>query len=49
LDIPDALAMIDKGVRCIAYSADVFLFANALKNDVQQIQEHIAENRAVSS
>ena len=49
LDIPDALAMIDKGVRCIAYSADVFLFATALKNDVQQIQEHIAGNGDVSS
>lgn len=44
LDVPDALAMIDKGVRCIAYSADVFLFSNALKNDIQQIQKHIAKN-----
>jgi 2-keto-3-deoxy-L-rhamnonate aldolase RhmA len=43
LDVPDALAMIDKGVRCIAYSADVFLFASALKTDVQQIQDHLAK------
>jgi 2-dehydro-3-deoxyglucarate aldolase/4-hydroxy-2-oxoheptanedioate aldolase len=43
LSVPEAAAMIDKGVRCIAYSADVFLFSNALKTDIQQIQEHIAE------
>lgn len=43
LDVPDALEMIDKGVRCIAYSADVFLFATALKTDIQQIQEYIAK------
>ncbi len=43
LDVPDALQMIDKGARCIAYSADVFLFVNALKADVQKVQEHIAK------
>ncbi len=45
LDVPEALAMVDKGVRCIAYSADVFLYSIALKNDVQQIQEHIAKSK----
>lgn len=43
LDVPNALEMIDKGARCIAYSADVFLFSNALKADIQDIQKHIAE------
>jgi len=40
LDVSEAFAMIDKGVRCIAYSADVFLFLKYLKTDVQQIREH---------
>jgi len=43
LDVPDALAMIDRGARCIAYSADAFLFSTALKNDVQQISDYIAK------
>ena len=43
LDVPNALEMIDKGVRCIAYSADVFLFSNALKTDIQKIREYIAK------
>lgn len=43
LDVPDALKMIDRGARCIAYSADVFLFAQALKADIQQIQEHLTK------
>jgi 2-keto-3-deoxy-L-rhamnonate aldolase RhmA len=43
LDVPDAMEKIDKGVRCIAYSADVFLFLQALRSDVQKIQEHIAK------
>ncbi len=42
LSVSEAMAMIDKGVRCVAYSADVFLFTGILKNDVQKIQEHIA-------
>jgi 2-keto-3-deoxy-L-rhamnonate aldolase RhmA len=44
LDVADAVATIDKGARCVAYSADVFLFVNALKNDIQQIQKHIGES-----
>jgi 2-keto-3-deoxy-L-rhamnonate aldolase RhmA len=44
LSVPEAKQMIDKGVRCIAYSADVFLFAQTLSNDVQQIREHIEGN-----
>jgi len=43
LDVPNALEMIDKGVRCIAYSADVFLFSSVLKNDVQEIRKYIAK------
>lgn len=43
LDIPNAMEMIDKGVRCIAYTADVFLFSNALKGDIQQIRKYIAK------
>jgi 2-keto-3-deoxy-L-rhamnonate aldolase RhmA len=43
LSVPEAMAMIDKGVRCIAYSADVFLFSSVLKNDIQKIQEHVAK------
>ena len=41
LDVPNALEVIDKGARCIAYSADVFLFLSALKTDIQKIQKHI--------
>jgi len=41
LDVPDAMKMIDRGARCIAYSADVFLFSQALKADIQEIHEHI--------
>lgn len=41
LDLNDAYGMIDKGVRCIAYSADVFLFLNALRNDVGKVREYI--------
>ena len=44
LDVSEAQAMIDKGARCIAYSVDVFLYSNALRNDVQQIREHIAKS-----
>jgi len=39
--VDEAQAMIDKGVRCIAYSADIFLFSDALKNDVQKLQDYI--------
>lgn len=42
LDVPDAQRVIDRGARCIAYSADVFLFSAVLKSDVQQIHKHIA-------
>jgi 2-dehydro-3-deoxyglucarate aldolase/4-hydroxy-2-oxoheptanedioate aldolase len=45
LNVAEAREMIDKGVLCIAYSADVFLFSIALGNDVQQIREHIAERK----
>ena len=41
LDVPNALEVIDKGVKCVAYSVDIFLFLNALKNDVQKIKKHI--------
>lgn len=41
LSVSEAQVMADKGVRCIAYSADVFLYSITLKNDVQQIREHI--------
>lgn len=43
LDVPNALEMIDKGVRCIAYSADVFLFSQALRTDIQEIREYIGK------
>jgi 2-dehydro-3-deoxyglucarate aldolase/4-hydroxy-2-oxoheptanedioate aldolase len=43
LNMNEATAMIDKGVRCIAYSADVFLFSIALKTSVQQINEYISQ------
>jgi 2-keto-3-deoxy-L-rhamnonate aldolase RhmA len=49
LDVPDALNMIDKGVRCIAYSADVFLFSNALRTDVEKIRESIARRSTRTS
>ena len=43
LNVPEAKEMVDKGMRCLAYSADVFLFQIALTNDVQQIHKYIAE------
>ncbi|MFC1714252.1 HpcH/HpaI aldolase/citrate lyase family protein [Candidatus Poribacteria bacterium] len=43
LDVPEAQRMIDRGVRCISYSADVFLFSSALKEGVQQVHEYISK------
>lgn len=42
LNIEEAIDMIDKGVRCIAYSVDIFLYSAALKNGIKQIQDHIS-------
>lgn len=42
LDVPNAIEMINKGVKCIGYTADVFLFLKALKTDVQKIRDYVA-------
>jgi 2-keto-3-deoxy-L-rhamnonate aldolase RhmA len=41
LNIEDAIMMLDKGIRCLAYSADVFLYSFALKEGMRQIKEHL--------
>lgn len=43
LNVPEAHAMYDKGARFLTYSADIFLFSNALKGDMQEIQKYIKE------
>jgi len=45
ITVEEANMMIDKGVRCIAYSADVFLYSYFLKEGVRQIKEHIAGDK----
>jgi 2-keto-3-deoxy-L-rhamnonate aldolase RhmA len=41
LSVENAYEMIDKGARCIGYSADVFLFLTALKDEVGKVRGHI--------
>ncbi len=41
-NMEEALAMIDKGVRCLAYSADIFLYSSALKSGIKQIQDYMS-------
>lgn len=41
LSVEEAYRMVDKGVRCIAYSADIFLFLTSLKNEVSKVKEYI--------
>ena len=41
LNMDEAKSLVDKGVRCIAYSADIFLFSSALKQNINQLQEYI--------
>jgi len=41
LSVEEAYRMVDKGVRCIGYSADIFLFLTSLKNEVGKVKEYI--------
>lgn len=41
ITVKEAIAMIEKGFRCIAYSADVFLYSYALKEGMRQIKEYL--------
>jgi len=41
ITVKEAIEMINKGFRCIAYSADVFLYSYALKDGMRQIREYI--------
>jgi len=41
ITVKEAIEMINKGFRCIAYSADVFLYSYALKDGMRQIKEYI--------
>ncbi len=41
-NMEEALAMIDKGVRCLAYSADIFLYSSVLRSGIKQIKDYIS-------
>ena len=45
ITVQEAYMMIDKGVRCIAYSVDIFLYSFFLKEGVRQIKEYIAGDK----
>lgn len=46
ITVQEAYMMIDKGIRCLAYSVDIFLYSFFLKDGVRQIKEYIAgENK----
>ncbi len=49
ITVEEAIAMIDKGFRCIAYSADVFLYSYALKEGMRQIKEYIDNGKKESA
>lgn len=41
ITVKETIEMIEKGFRCIAYSADVFLYSYALKEGMRQIKEYL--------
>ncbi len=44
ITLQETKMMIDMGVRCVAYTADVFLYSHFLKAGIDEIKEHIGEN-----
>jgi len=45
VSIPEAIDVIEKGVRCISYSADIFLYGSALSNGVQGVKDYIEKRK----
>jgi 2-dehydro-3-deoxyglucarate aldolase/4-hydroxy-2-oxoheptanedioate aldolase len=43
ITLQETKMMIDKGIKCIAYTADVFLYSYFLKDGISQIKEYIEE------
>jgi 2-keto-3-deoxy-L-rhamnonate aldolase RhmA len=46
ITLEESFMMIDKGIRCLAYSADVFLYSFALKSGIKQIKDHIGGKKS---
>lgn len=43
ITLKETKMMIDKGIRCVAYTADVFLYSYFLKQGISELKEYIGE------